>query len=151
IRAWTAAQYRGAAASSVPLSDYLFHALKKIHMMGEFRLVAREPLEAYLGQLKQVVLALCPDEDKAMLLENLARLGEAAGATAIPPAQNTHRQAGTETRAGASASTGPAAPRGVEAVAAAASADALRRFSVLLERLEAQGAIGAALAGGAGL
>jgi hypothetical protein len=151
IRAWTAAQYRGAAASSVPLSDYLFHALKKIHMMGEFRLVAREPLEAYLGQLKQVVLALCPDEDKAMLLENLARLGETVGASGISQAQNIHRQAGTETRAGASASAasaGPAVPRGVEAVAAAASADALRRFSVLLERLEAQGAIGAALAGG---
>ena len=151
IRAWTAAQYRGAAASSVPLSDYLFHALKKIHMMGEFRLVAREPLEAYLGQLKQVVLALCPDEDKAMLLENLARLGETVGASGISQAQNIHRQAGTETRAGASASAasaGPGVPRGVEAVAAAASADALRRFSVLLERLEAQGAIGAALSGG---
>ena len=80
IRAWTAGQYRGAAGSSVPLSDYLFHALKKIHMMGEFRLVAREPLEAYLGQLKQVILALCPDEDRAMLLENLSRLGESSAA-----------------------------------------------------------------------
>jgi hypothetical protein len=149
IRAWTAAQYRGAAASNVPLSDYLFHALKKIHMMGEFRLVAREPLEAYLGQLKQVVLALCPDEDKAMLLENLARLGDTVGASGISQAQNIHRQApGSEARAAASASAGPGVPRGVEAVAAAASADALRRFSVLLERLEAQGAIGAALSGG---
>jgi hypothetical protein len=27
IRAWTAAQYRGGAGSSVPISDYLFHAL----------------------------------------------------------------------------------------------------------------------------
>ncbi len=150
IRAWTAAQYRGAAASAVPLSDYLFHALKKIHMMGEFRLVSREPLEAYLGQLKQVVLALCPDEDKAMLLENLARLGEATGAASISQAQNIHRQApGAEGRGGPSSSAGPGAPRGVEAVAAAASADALRRFSVLLERLEAQGAIGATGATGA--
>jgi hypothetical protein len=155
IRAWTAAQYRGAAASAVPLSDYLFHALKKIHMMGEFRLVSREPLEAYLGQLKQVVLALCPDEDKAMLLENLARLGEATGAASISQAQTIHRQAPTgEGRGGPSAAAGAGASRGVEAVAAAASADALRRFSVLLERLEAQGAIGVtgamggALAGG---
>ncbi len=144
IRAWTAAQYRGAAASAVPLSDYLFHALKKIHMMGEFRLVAREPLEAYLGQLKQVVLALCPDEDRAMLLENLARLGEATGSASISQAQTIHRQAPTaEGRGGPASSAGPGVPRGVEAVAAAASADALRRFSVLLERLEAQGAIGA--------
>jgi hypothetical protein len=49
LRTWTAAQYRGSAASSVPISDYLFHAIKKIHMMGEFRLVPREPLDAYLA------------------------------------------------------------------------------------------------------
>jgi hypothetical protein len=145
IRAWTAAQYRGAAASSVPLSDYLFHALKKIHMMGEFRLVAREPLEAYLGQLKQVVLALCPDEDKAMLLENLARLGESTGTATISQAQTIHRQASSESAsasrgAGSAASSSAGGVRGAEA--AAASAEALRRFSILLERLEAQGGIG---------
>jgi Domain of unknown function (DUF4388) len=141
IRAWTAAQYRGAAASAVPLSDYLFHALKKIHMMGEFKLVAREPLEAYLGQLKQVVLAMCPDEDKAMLLENLARLGEATGTAAISQAATIHRQAPSESgRGGPTASASAAGGRPGDA--AAASAEALRRFSVLLERLEAQGAIG---------
>jgi hypothetical protein len=138
IRAWTAAQYRGAAGSSVPLSDYLFHALKKIHMMGEFKLVAREPLEAYLGQLKQVVLALCPDEDKAMLLENLSRLGETSGTAAISQAATIHRQAPSESgRGGPSASA--AAGGGRPGEAAAASAEALRRFSILLERLEAQG------------
>ena len=143
IRGWMAAQYRGASGSSVPLSDYLFHALKKIHMMGEFRLVPREPLEAYLGQLKQVVLALCPDEDRAMLLENLARLGEtSAGAS---PVQTIFRQAPTEggPRASASAAAGAMAPRGDTA---AASAEALRRFSVLLERLESQGVLGSGAA-----
>ena len=29
-----------ARRSGVPVSDYLFHALKKIHMMAEFKLVA---------------------------------------------------------------------------------------------------------------
>ena len=48
LRAWTAAQYRSGAGSAVPISDYLFHALKKIHMMAEFKLVGREPMEAYL-------------------------------------------------------------------------------------------------------
>ena len=142
IRAWTAAQYRGASGSGVPLSDYLFHALKKIHMMGEFKLVAREPLEDYLGQFKQVILALCPDEDKAMLLENLSRLGESAGASGISPVATIFRQAPTEgggPRATASASGGGGG--GVPGEAAAASAEALRRFSVLLERLEAQGAL----------
>ena len=152
IRAWTAAQYRGGAASAVPLSDYLFHALKKIHMMGEFKLVAREPLDDYLGQLKQVVLAMCPDEDKAMLLENLARLGEVTGTAAISQAANIHRQAPSESgRGGPSASASAAAAGGRPGEAAAASAEALRRFSVLLERLEAQGAIGTAAVGGVGV
>jgi hypothetical protein len=156
IRAWTAAQYRGAAGSSVPLSDYLFHALKKIHMMGEFKLVSREPLEAYLNQLKQVVLALCPDEDKAMLLENLARLGEAQGTAAISQAATIHRQAPSESGRGGGTASAAAAAAGMRpGDAAAASAEALRRFSVLLERLEAQGAMGVASApagggGGAG-
>ncbi len=60
IRAWTAAQYRGGAGSTVPISDYLFHAVKKIHMMGEFKLVPREPLEAYLASLRAPILGLCP-------------------------------------------------------------------------------------------
>ena len=141
IRAWTAAQYRGAAASAVPLSDDSFDVLKKIHMMGEFKLVAREPLDAYLGQLQQVVLSMCPDEDKAMLLENLARLGEVTGTAAISQAATIHRQAPSESgRGGPTASASAAGTRPGDA--AAASAEALRRFSVLLERLEAQGAIG---------
>jgi hypothetical protein len=60
IRAWTGAQYRGGAGAGVPVSDYLFHALKKIHMMGEFKLVAGAD-ERPLGQLKPVVL---PAEDR---------------------------------------------------------------------------------------
>ncbi|MEP6993184.1 MAG: DUF4388 domain-containing protein [Acidobacteriota bacterium] len=148
IRAWTAAQYRGASGSSVPLSDYLFHAIKKIHMMGEFRLVAREPLEAYLGQLKQVILALCPDEDRAMLLENLGRLGESSAA--ISPLQTIFRQAPTEGGPRASASAAAAAAGIRPGETAAASAEALRRFSVLLERLESQGALNIGGAGAAG-
>jgi hypothetical protein len=142
IRAWTAGQYRGAAGSSVPLSDYLFHALKKIHMMGEFKLVAREPLEAYLGQLKQVILALCPDEDRAMLLENLSRLGESSAG--VSPVQTIFRQVPTEGGPRASASAAAAAAGMRPSDTAAVSAEALRRFSVLLERLEAQGALGSA-------
>lgn len=150
IRAWTAAQYRGAAGSSVPLSDYLFHALKKIHIMGEFKLVAREPLEAYLDQLKAVILALCPDEDKAMLLENLGRLGETAGGgVGISQVQTIHRQAPTEGSRGGPSASASAAGGGLRGGdAAAASAEALRRFSVLLERLEAQGGLGAATVSG---
>src|SRR5437016_6086564 len=110
IRGWTGAQYRGAGGRAVPVSDYLFHALKKIHMMGEFRLVPRASLDAYLEQLKPVVLGMCPEEDRSMLRENLSRLGEApAGASA---AQTIFRQAPSEgaARASAAAAGSAAAP-----------------------------------------
>jgi hypothetical protein len=140
IRAWTAAQYRGGAGSGVPVSDYLFHALKKIHMMSEFKLVPQEPMNAYLGQLKRGVIAICPAEDREILLENLSRLGEQTSTAAVSPVQQIHRQ--TEGGAIASAS---AARRPTEAGEGAASASdealrGLRRVSLLLERLEAQGA-----------
>ena len=161
IRAWTAAQYRGAAASSVPISDYLFHALKKIHMMGEFRLVPREPLDAYIATLKPVVLPMCPEEDRAMLIENLSHLGEQATADASP-VQTIFRQAGGEsgsrsaapTRAqgaaagsasasagGSPASSGSAASAADSSGSPAEAMQGFRRFSLLLERLEASGAL----------
>lgn len=150
IRAWTGAQYRRGSAAAVPVSDYLYHTLKKIHMMAEFKLVPREPLEIYLAGLRPLILALCPAEDRAMLIENLGRLGEAPAS--ISQAQNIFRQAPTEgsgPRASASAAAGGAGGAGGSAGAATAD-DAIRglhRFGLLLERLESQG--GLAPAGGA--
>jgi Domain of unknown function (DUF4388) len=162
IRAWTSAQYRG-GGSSVPVSDYLFHALKKIHMMGEFKLVAQEPLAAYIETLKPVVLSFCPEEDREMLRENLGRLGETAGASTASQVQTIFRQEGSGTAATASASAARAAGSGKAAGAGpgtgagaggtSSSSDAgvagealqgIRRFSMLLERLEARGAFAAA-------
>ncbi len=155
IRAWTAAQYRGAAGSAVPISDYLFHAIKKIHMIGEFKLVPRQPLEEYLRHLYRSVLALCPQEDHEMLLENLSRLGEQAG-TQISPVRTIHRQAPTESGSAATAASAQRAAAGAGGGEPGSSADeaarGLRRFSMLLERLEAQGGLttgGAAAAPGA--
>src|SRR4030095_1339548 len=162
IRAWTAAQYRG-QGSSVPVSDYLFHALKKIHMMGEFKLVALEPLAAYIETLKPVVLSFCPEEDREMLRENLGRLGETAGASTASQVQTIFRQEGSGTAATASPSAARAAGSGktvgagpgtgAGAGGTGSSSDAgvageplhgIRRFSMLLERLEARGAFAGA-------
>jgi uncharacterized protein DUF4388 len=166
IRTWTAAQYRG-AGSSVPVSDYLFHALKKIHLMGEFKLVAREPLAAYIETLKPVVLSICPEEDREMLRENLGRLGETAGASTVSQVQTIFRQegsggaptasasaaaaraaggAGSGASAGASGAGAGAGGSGADAGVAGEALQGIRRFSMLLERLEARGAF----AGGGG-
>ncbi len=150
IRAWTAAQYRGGAGSGVPVSDYLFHALKKIHMMSEFKLVPREPLSAYLGQLKEVVMAICPAEDREVLAENLSRLGEQTTTAGISPVQQIHRQAPTE---GSSLALASARRGGEEGEAGASAGEALRglkRLGLLLERLEAHGGFSGIPAGASG-
>jgi hypothetical protein len=141
IRTWTGAQYRRGSAAAVPISDYLYHTLKKIHLMGEFRLIAQEPLDAYLAGLRPLILQLCPAEDRAMLIENLGRLGEAT--VTISQAQNIFRQGPSASATGpqttASAAAGAGASAGGPAPSGAAQADALHRFSLVLERLEAQG------------
>ena len=73
IDAWTSGQYRSGRAG-VPVSDYLFHAVQKIHMLGDFKLLPVSVLDPYVAQLKQAVLAICPEEDRELLASNLARL-----------------------------------------------------------------------------
>src|SRR6478752_271333 len=51
IHSWTVSQYRG--GTEIPVSDYLFHAVKKVHLMGEFKLVPQGPFETFLTELKE--------------------------------------------------------------------------------------------------
>ena len=148
IRAWTGAQYGRGSGGSLPISDYLYHTLKKIHMMAEFKLVAREPLEQYLAALRPLIVGLCPAEDRALLIENLGRLGEVQ-TVGISQAQTIFRQAapgGAGPRGGPSASGATASVGGVAAPAVTGtplteeSVRGLQRFTLLLDRLSSQGA-----------
>src|SRR5664279_2498678 len=76
IHQWTASQYRG--ATEIPISDYLFHAVKKIQLMGEFHLVPQGPFESFLEELKERILIYCPEGDREFLRANLTRLKDAA-------------------------------------------------------------------------
>ncbi len=140
IRAWTGAQIsRGAEAA---VSDHLFHAVKKIHLLGEFKLLPRELLGAYLEGLKSLVLADCPEEDRSVLADNFSRLAEttaSTGAGTASPVATLHRQT--------------AAPRGAGGGTAAAEATGAshRRLAIFLERLESQARQAALPAGRAAL
>src|SRR5512134_2865402 len=52
IQGWVSAQYRGPAAN-VPVSDYLFHSAKKIHLMSQLDLLEKEPTAKFLEGLGQ--------------------------------------------------------------------------------------------------
>src|SRR5512140_809742 len=78
IQKWTASQFR--AGSPIKLSDYIFYAVKKVYLIGDFRLVPIEPFEKFLEELKTLVLESCPDGEREALQRNLARIAESSGA-----------------------------------------------------------------------
>lgn len=136
IHSWTATQYRG--GTEIPLSDYLFHAVKKIQLMSEFHLVPAGPFEAYLEELKERVLIYCPDGDREFLKQNLARLREAtstSATTASPDVLFRQMPSGPArtfaTAGGTARATGETGGGG-----GGDDLQGLRRLSVLLERLE---------------
>src|SRR5712692_452385 len=135
IHAWTAGQYHRGGAD-LPVSDYLFHAVKKIQLMGEFHLVPQEPFQKYLETLKVEVLNYCPEGDREFLKENLARLSDSA--TALTSSiEVLFRQVTPRERPLASGSaSGGAGGGGAGGGGSGADLASLRRVEMLLDRLE---------------
>lgn len=125
IHAWSTSQFR--TGNEIPVSDYLFHAVKKLHVMGEFRLVPVEPFQDFLKQLKLEILNYCPPEDRELLKVNLERLGEGSMSYSSQ-VDVIFRQAGPERRSAAAAASDSGS-------ATAAAVRGIQRFSLLLERL----------------
>ncbi len=127
IQKWTSGQFR--AGSPIRLSDYIFYAVKKVFLIGEFRLVPLGPFDKYLGELKKLVLDFCPEEEREGLRANLARIAESTGALTASVDALIRGQSGVP-EPGSSARAGP--PFTPEELRS------LRRFSLLLERLGRQ-------------
>jgi serine/threonine-protein kinase len=73
IFAWA---WRQAEVQAVPLADLAFHAFRKLHLMGEFRLVDQKALGAFLAKVGDAALEYCPPEERGRLRKSLSRLGE---------------------------------------------------------------------------
>jgi len=123
VQSWTAARYR--SGSGIKISDYMFYAIRKIFLIGEFRLVAKEPFSRFFEELKTLVLAFCPEGERETLRRNMERLGESMGAvtTSVDELIRRSGERVLETPSGPSLSREE--QRG------------LRRFSLLIERLGA--------------
>lgn len=121
VQSWTVIQHR--SGSDVSFSDYIFYALRKIFLVGQYRLVPEEPFDRFLEELKSLVLDFCPESEREALREKLARLPEALETlTASVDALIRHRAGEKASSASGAALTGEQ-QRG------------LRIFSLLLERL----------------
>ena len=112
ILAWVAGQ-----PPAAPLSDYLYHSAKKIHLLGEFELLPRDGLPEYLSELSDELIEHCPAADREVLRGNLRLLGQAAPSVGVAAATLLHRQ------------------HSEAAAAKPVSAAGERRMAVLLEHL----------------
>jgi hypothetical protein len=127
IHAWTSSQFRGQGAE-IPISDYLFHAVKKLVHFSSLRLIPKPRMARYLMKLREPVLEICPPEDRAFLAKNLDVLGESE--SGFESASSVFRQPGTESKlaiARQSRGGGPLAP-GTERLA--------HRMGLAIERLQ---------------
>ena len=120
---------------ALAVGDLLFHAARKIHMMGDFGLIATATLDGYLGALGPLLLQASPPEEREALALGLSRLNESRQALASK-VEIVHRQSGAPesvTRAAAASAqqAAQAAPQVLSAVV-----QGLGRLPLLLRRLE---------------
>ena len=124
IQGWVGAQFR-VLGSGARVSDYLFHTVKKLHMMGELHLAPDEALRDYLARLAERVVALAPEDERETLRQHLGRLDEGQG-TATGGAAHLLQPGQAVGAAAETAAPGSLSPEELRG---------LRRFSLLLERL----------------
>jgi len=129
--------------SKLATADYLFHAAKKIHLLGELELLPRDQIAAFLRILRPNLLAACPDQDRGSLANDFGNLELSQGAEAPTTVGHIHRAGGAEVGRGpAVRADRPVETGGVAGGSAAAGESVargflkgLRRVNMLLERM----------------
>ena len=97
IHSWVSTQLR--AGRSIPVSDYFYHAVKKIHMLGEYHLIKRETIKEFLEQLKPYLVEYCPPSDREIFKRNMDVMESAAPASSsASQIEVIYRQVGTESQ-----------------------------------------------------
>lgn len=145
-RTWVVSQLTG--SSGRRMSDYVFHAVKKLHLLAELELVDRAQMAAVLREIVPQLIADCPSGEQQVLVDSIGRIGREE-AVLSTPLEYIHRpggggartdEAGRSTGQGAGASSPPpATPPAPERSAAAVEglSRGLTRLHVLLDRFEA--------------
>lgn len=138
IHAWTSGQYRGVGANSgISPASYFFHALKKLHLVGEFKLVPHDHLQKFIADVARILVNQhCPADERQLLADNIAMLGHAEIVDSSS-VEILHRPSGA-TPVGSMGSGGPGgggSGGGGGGGLSSEEARGLRRFSLLLDRL----------------
>jgi len=137
LREWTSSQFR--PGGGIDFSEYIYYAMRKVNVMGEFHLVPLEPFDTFLEALKGLVLDFCPEAEREKLRENLTRLSETSG-TPTGSVDALIRLRSGQGEMPAAATSGSSL--------SAEELRGLRRFSLLLHRIGQQmSAVGTAVPG----
>jgi hypothetical protein len=125
ITSWIEGQHR-ALGQGVPVSDLVYHAMKKLHLLSEMDLVGAKPLMRFLEALTPLLVRLCPEDERIDLKLRLSRLGESESATvSTADLQYLHRDGGAGSGAAKEQGGGSAGDMPKE----------IRKLSLLIERL----------------
>ena len=71
IRTWASEQSR---LQSTSLSDLLFHALRKVHLVSALKLIDQASADTYLNTVIPLVLDVCPPDERDLLRTNLVAM-----------------------------------------------------------------------------
>lgn len=74
VHAWAVEQSRFQQAS---MSDFLFHALKKVHLFAVLKLIERSAVEGYLNTVIPLAMEICPADERELFRTNLVSLRDA--------------------------------------------------------------------------
>lgn len=121
VHAWALEQSRFQEAS---MSDFLFHALRKVYVFASLKLVERAAVETYLNTVVPLAMQICPPDERELLRKNLVALRDSADLLASSTA-GTVEISRTPTAK-------PAAPKGPLTDVVARSA---RRLGLVIDRL----------------
>jgi hypothetical protein len=90
VKGWLEAQ-----SGDTPTSDYLYHAVKKLHLFAEFQLVEPARFQRYLAGVSRCLLPLCPPAEQGALKLKLSYIGQSE-TTLSAPVRLLHRELGSE-------------------------------------------------------
>ncbi|HUO85901.1 MAG TPA: DUF4388 domain-containing protein [Thermoanaerobaculia bacterium] len=124
MQSWLSFQHQ-ARQGTVTAADLAFHALRKLHVLGELALVPRDELGQYLPALVEALASLCPPEDRELVRSTLERLRQA------PAADSSFRVGDAMTADRVGEAGRPHPPVSPE------TSRELRQFALLLDRLKA--------------
>lgn len=75
IEAWVGSQVQG--NHGIYVSDFLYHAVSKIHLLREYKLIPAELIVPFVISLKGLILNCCPPGEREILEANLENIEKA--------------------------------------------------------------------------